>query len=73
MIDKANKNTASQKRSLLGRIEFYLKSMISKDKNQSVKDIEISPFVKSLRSGVNIPADYDHKKAYGEYLVEKYK
>ena len=47
--------------------------MISKYKNQSINDIEISPFVKSLRSGVNIPADYDHKKAYGEYLTEKYK
>jgi hypothetical protein len=73
MVDKVNKNTLLQKRNLLGRIEFYIKSMISKYKNQSINDIEISPFVKSLRSGVNIPADYDHKKAYGEYLVEKYK
>ena len=73
VIDKAKEYAASQKRSLSGMIEAYLKTLISKDKDQSIKDIEISPFVKSLRSGVNIPADYDHKKAYGEYLTEKYK
>ena len=73
MVDKVNKNTLLQKRNLLGRIEFYIKSMISKYKNQSINDIEISPFVKSLRSGVNITADYDYKKDYGDYLLEKYK
>jgi hypothetical protein len=73
VIDKVKVYAASQKRSLLGRIEFYLKSMISKDKNQSIKDIEISPFVKSLRTGVNIPFNYDYKKDYGDYLLEKYK
>ena len=31
MVDKVNKNTLLQKRNLLGRIEFYIKSMISKE------------------------------------------
>lgn len=31
-------------------------------------DIHISPFVKSLSSGIKIPADYDYKKARADYL-----
>jgi len=43
-----------------------------RDKNDSNDDIEISPFVKSMQSGVSIPANFDYKKAYGKYLTEKY-
>ena len=45
VIDKAKEYAASQKRSLSGMIEAYLKTLISKDKDQSIQDIEISPFV----------------------------
>jgi hypothetical protein len=44
-----------------------------KKKNQPDNDIEISPFVKSLRTGVKIPVDYDYKKAYVDYLADKYR
>ena len=54
-------------------IESYLKSLIDKDSPDSKDDIEISPFVKSMRTGVKIPADLDYKKEYGDYLSEKYK
>jgi hypothetical protein len=54
-------------------IEAYLKSLIDKGKQNQENDIEISPFVKSMRSGVKIPADLDYKKAYCDYLEEKYK
>jgi hypothetical protein len=73
VIDRAKEYAASQKRSLSGMIESYLKTLISKDKAQSGSEIDISPFVKSLRTGVKIPVDYDYKKAYGDYLAEKYK
>ena len=33
----------------------------------------ISPLVKSLSSKSLIPADYDYKKEYREYLAEKHK
>jgi hypothetical protein len=34
--------------------------------------LKISPFVKSLRTGVKVPANIDYKEAYGSYLEEKY-
>jgi len=72
VIDKAKKYAVSHKRSLSRIIEAYLKSLIEKEKPQSDGDVEISPFVKSMRTGVKLPADYDYKKAYGEYLADKY-
>ena len=71
VIDRAKEYASKQKRSLSGMIEAYLKTLITNDKTQS--DIEISPFVKSLKTGVKVPADYDYKTAYSDYLAEKYK
>lgn len=70
IIEKA-KHYASEKKISLSRIvENYLNSLTSdKDNN----DIQISPFVKSLSSGIEIPADYDYKKDRADYLEQKYK
>lgn len=73
VIDRAKEYASSQKRSLSGMVEAYLKTLISKDKTPSDSDIEISPFVKSLRTGVKVPVDFDYKEVYGDYLAEKYK
>jgi hypothetical protein len=73
VIDKAKNYAASHKRSLSRLIESYLKSLINKDSSVSDNDFEISPFVKSMRTGIKIPTDLDYKKTYGEYLSEKYK
>ncbi len=73
VIDKAKDYASSQNRSLSRLIESYLKSLIDTDNKEAIDDIEISPFVRSLQTGVKIPADFDYKKAYGEYLAEKYK
>ena len=73
MIERAEKYASSQKTSLSGMIESYLQTLIANDKTQAENDIEISPFVRSLRTGVKIPANYDYKKAYGNYIAEKYK
>ncbi len=73
VIDKAKAYASSHKRSLSGIIEAYLKTLIERKKTQSEDDIEISPFVKSLRTGVKVPANIDYKEAYGNYLAEKYK
>ncbi len=56
VIDKAKEYASSQKRSLSRLIESYLKSLIDTDKFQP-EDDEISPFVKSLKSGVKLPPD----------------
>ncbi|MGL5111100.1 MAG: DUF6364 family protein [Flavobacterium sp.] len=70
IIEKA-KHYASEKKISLSRIiENYLNSLTSDKTNN---DIQISPFVKSLSSGIKIPADYDYKKDRADYLEKKYK
>jgi len=73
VIEKAKEYASSQKRSLSGLIESYLKTLVNNDNTQSVEEIEISPFVKSFRTGVKIPSDFDYKEAYVDFLAEKYK
>jgi len=73
VIDKAKEYATSHQRSLSRLIESYLKALIEKENPQSDEDIEISFFVKSMRTGIKLPDDYDYKKAYGDYLSEKYK
>lgn len=73
VIDKAKKYASSQKRSLSRLIESYLKTLIDTDNQRSQNDIKISSFVKSMKTGVNLPTDLDYKKSYGDYLSEKYK
>ena len=73
VIDKAKEYANSQKRSLSRLIESYLKTLIDTDNQRSQNDIKISSFVKSMKTGVNLPADLDYKKSYGDYLSEKYK
>lgn len=73
VIDKAKDYATTHKRSLSRIIESYLRSLVSKKDPKDSDDIEISPFVKSMATGVNIPADFDYKKEYGDYLTNKYK
>jgi hypothetical protein len=73
VIDKAKEYASSHQRSLSRLIESYLKSLIDKEYNRVDNDIEISPFVKSMQTGVKLPANLDYKQEYGDYLAEKYK
>ncbi len=73
VIDKAKEYAASQNRSLSRMIESYLQSIIDREQNKADDEIEISPFVKSMMTGVKIPPDLDYKKSYSDYLAEKYK
>lgn len=73
IIDKAKKYASSHKKSLSRMIESYLKSLIDDSSNNPEDDFDISPFIKSMQTGVKIPADLDSKNAYGDYLTEKYK
>ncbi len=50
-------------------IESYLDSVT----DTKSKDIEITSLVKSLSGVIEINADYDLKKDYGDYLSEKHK
>lgn len=73
VIDKAKEYASSHKRSLSRMIESYLKTLIDRENSQPDDDFEISPFVKSMQTGVKIPPDFDYKKEYRDYLAEKYK
>ena len=70
IIEKAKHYASEKKLSLSRIIENYLNSLTS---DKSKDDIQISPFVKSLSSGIKIPADYDYKKDRADYLEQKYK
>ena len=73
VIDKAKEYAAVHKKSLSRLIETYLKSLTDDDFDADEKKIEISPFVKSMQTGVKIPNDLDDKNSYRNYLSEKHK
>ncbi len=70
VIEKAKRYASDKKISLSRLIEAYLNSITSGNK---LNDFEISPFIKSMATGKNFPADIDYKKEYGEYLMQKHK
>ncbi len=73
VIDRAKNYASSHNRSLSRLIESYLQSLVIQDDSNDNEEIQISPFVRSLSTGNNIPADMDYKREYTNYLIEKYK
>ena len=73
VIDKAKKYASAHKKGLSRIIESYLKTLIEKENLHPDNNIEISPFVKSVKTGAKLPEDFDYKKEFGNYLAEKYK
>ena len=69
IIEKAKDYAKSQKTSLSKLIEAYLQKITSMSK----EDQKITPLVKSLSGIIDLPADFDHKKEYAEFLTGKYK
>ena len=70
VIEKAKQYASDKKMSLSRIIEAYLQSLTSE---KSTHDFEISPFLKSIATGVKIPNDIDIKKKYSNHLMQKYK
>ena len=70
VIEKAKEYASNRKMSLSRIIEAYLQSLTSESKSS---ELEISPFVKSIATGIEIPTDLDHKREYSDHLMEKYK
>ncbi|MDT3738271.1 MAG: DUF6364 family protein [Candidatus Kapabacteria bacterium] len=64
LIQKANEYALSQQRSLSLLIESYLKSLIDSESKKNGNENEISPYIKSMRTGVQIPSDFDYKKDF---------
>jgi len=73
VIGRAKEYASTRKQSLSRIVESYLQSLVSKEGPEADKDkIEISAFVKSMSTGVQLPADLDAKKEYSGYVSEKY-
>lgn len=70
IIEKAKVYASVNQVSLSRLIENYLSSLISE---KPTNDLQISPFVKSLSTGIEIPSDYDYKKDRADYLEKKHK
>jgi len=71
VIERAKNYARSHKISLSKMIESYLDS-ITKQKEEE-KKIPITPLVDSLSGVIDLPADFDYKRNYREYLENKYK
>lgn len=69
VIERAKSYARRHNVSVSRMIESYLDSVT----HTKSKDIEITPLVKSLSGVIEINADYDLKKDYGDYLSEKHK
>ena len=72
IIEKAKAYASNKKMSLSRIVEAYLQSLTS-DNDPSDPNFEISPFVRSISTGTEIPTDLDYKKEYSDHLINKYK
>ncbi|MBN2650618.1 MAG: hypothetical protein JXR50_12820 [Prolixibacteraceae bacterium] len=71
VIERAKKYARSHKISLSKMVEIYLDSITKQ--NKDVQKISITPLVESLSGVIDLPADFDYKKEYRDYIDEKYK
>ena len=71
VIDKAKVYAKSQQISLSKLIEAYLGTLTSETKKDN--EVKITPLVESISGVIDLPTDFDYKKARGAYLMEKYK
>ena len=72
VIERAKKYAAEKKLSLSRLIENYLDALTNDDLN----NLEISPFVKSIATGKQLPNEVDKDKLkddYIDYLDRKYR
>lgn len=73
VIEKAKVYASNHKKSLSRMIESYLRALVDKEPDLPQSEIEISPFIKSMQTGVHVPDSFNYKEEYGKYLAEKYK
>lgn len=69
IIDNAKLYAKSNNISLSKLIEAYLSSLTRKTGVKS----EITPLVQSISGVIEVPNDYNERKAYSEHVEEKYK
>ena len=69
IIEKAKAYAEDNKESLSKLVENYFRLLTASRKN---KKTEISPLVKDLMGTIDVPEDFDYKKAKYEYLKSRY-
>ena len=69
IIKKAKVYAKHNNTSLSKLIESYLATLTRRTKGKP----EITPLVESLSGVIELPAEFNEKEAYSEYLKEKYK
>lgn len=69
IIEKAKEYAKSNRTSLSKLIENYLLSITEDNRSKE----QITPLVKSLSGILDLPSDFDHKKGYTDFLIDKYK
>ncbi len=69
IIEKAKIYAKSNDISLSKLIESYLSTLTKRNR----KEIEITPLVESLSGVITLEKNFDEKKEYANYLIEKYK
>ncbi|MEM9921950.1 MAG: DUF6364 family protein [Bacteroidota bacterium] len=69
VIENAKIYARENEISLSKLIEGYLRSVTK----QNTREVEITPLVQSLIGVVDIPEDFNMRKDYTNYLMEKYK
>jgi hypothetical protein len=74
IIEKAKIYAKGTGRSLSEMVENYFKNLVEKSdkKNNTTEDDEIDPQLKKLVGIIQLPPDFDIKKAKEEYYKEKY-
>ncbi|MDD4087192.1 MAG: DUF6364 family protein [Bacteroidales bacterium] len=71
VIERAKIYASNQKISLSKLIEAYLDNLTRE--TTDIDKIPITPLVKDLGGVINLPADFDYKNEYSDFLNEKYK
>ena len=71
VIERAKIYARNHKISLSKMVESYLDS-ITKEREED-KKTSITPLVESLSGVIDLPADFEYKKEYSDYLADKYK
>lgn len=69
VIERAKDYAQNHKISLSKLVESYLESVTEPNKDEP----EITPLVESLSGVIRLPENFDLKKDYSKYLIEKYK
>ena len=72
VIVRAKKYARSHRTSLSKMIEAYLDSITKQKETANMKQT-ITPLVESLIGVIDLPAEFDHKKDYRDYIINKYK